>query len=644
MARSSGFEPDFSPKPQPRQLQLVVHAGPLAGKGFPIASQFLTFGRDPDNDICLDDSEVSRHHARLIQEDDQIILEDLGSTNGTLVNGKAISGRHVLQPADIISIGSSVFGVKGFAAPPTMGVTQVSPEKPTFLQYTPAPAAPQVSPRRAPASPVRPSPEPAKSAGLSAVAIGGILAVILILVIAALVTAYFLVRGRGATQAGIPVVVITAPVSGSQVQVEVPVTIQATASDPTGIKRMELWVSGAKTAESISPVEQGQPTLTASFQWTPEAPGSYTLEIRAYNQRGEVNPPTMVTVTAVGDLAAATATPTPTPATPTPTVPTAPTLKTLTDLNVRSGPGLEYDLIGLLPVGASAEVTGRSEDRQWWQIRFAPAVNGVGWVSADPAYASTVNTDGVPVAPAPPSPTPSPTSTGTPTDTPTATTVPPTFTPTLTPTPTGTATPTGEPTVIQFNVSPTTIRGGECVTISWNVTGVREIYFQGDGVTGSGNLVDCPRETQTYLLRVVLLDGSERREERTVVVQEPISSSGTIRIDPNQTVDFDRGGIPGDDFVWNVNNDQRRLELLGGARLAPMRDVSDLRNLSRDECANADFGAYTYMDGSNDAPDSINRLIPGRSACYRTSQGRLGKMRFPEGASNALRVEWLTWQ
>ena len=644
MAPSSGFEPNFSPKPQPRQLQLVVHAGPLAGKGFPITSKMLTFGRDPDNDICLEDTEVSRHHARLIQEEQQIILEDLGSTNGTLVNGKSITGRHVLQPADIISIGSSVFGVKGFAAPATMGITQISSEKPTFLQYTPAPAAPKSPPRPAPAPPARPSPQPAKSSGLSAVAIGGILALILILVIAAIVTAYFLARGRGTAQAGIPVVVITAPVSGSQIQVNVPVTIQATASDPAGVKRMELWVSGAKAAESISPVEQGQPTLTASFQWTPEAPGSYTLEIRAYNQQGEVNTPTMVTVTAVGDLAAATATPTSTPATPSPTVPTAPTLKTLTDLNVRTGPGLEYDLIGLLPVGSSAELTGRSEDQQWWQIRFAPAANGVGWVSADPAYSSTVNTGGLPVVPAPPSPTPSPTPTGTPTETPTATPVPATFTPTLTPTPTSTPTSTGEPTVIQFNVSPTTIQGGECVTINWYVTGVREIYFQGDGVTGTGNLVDCPHETETYVLRVVLMDGSERREERTVTVEDPISSSGTIRIERNQTVDFDRGGIPGDDFVWNVNNDQRHFEVLNGARLAPMRDISDLESLSRDQCADADFGAYTFIDGSDGAPDEINKLIPGRSACYRTNQGRLGKLRFPDASTGALRVEWLTWE
>jgi len=101
--------------------------------------------------------------------------------------------------------------------------------------------------------------------------------------------------------------------------------------------------------------------------------------------------------------------PTATPELPTATVPTIPSLKTLTDLNIRSGPGFDYDLIGLLPSETSAEISGRSEDQQWWQIRFALVVEGVGWVSADPAYSTTTNVDGVPIVAAPPLP-PTPTS------------------------------------------------------------------------------------------------------------------------------------------------------------------------------------------------------------------------------------------
>ena len=147
-----------------------------------------------------------------------------------------------------------------------------------------------------------------------------------------------------------------------------------------------------------------------------------------------------------------------------------------------------------------------------------------------------------------------------------------------------------------------------------------------------------------YQKILVLLDGSERIETRTVEVDDPIVSAGTIRVESNQTVDFDRGNSPGNDFVWSVSEDSRRFEVQGGVKLAPKRDISDLRNLSRSECADADFDTYTFIDGSDDAPDEINRLIEGRSACYRTNEGRLGKLRFPEGNSRNLTIEWLTWQ
>ncbi|HXV98965.1 MAG TPA: FHA domain-containing protein, partial [Anaerolineae bacterium] len=355
----SAYDPNRSQQPGQQQLQLVVHAGPLAGKGFPITGNTLTFGRGSDNDITLDDTQVSRNHARLIRQGDEVIIEDLGSTNGTLVNGKPIIGQHVLQPADIISIGSSVFGVKGFAAPHTIGVTQISMEK---RNYPPPVAPPPVAPRIPSPAPPRPAPVPAaESSGLNTLVVGGIVALILIVVVIAAVTAYFLTQDRGSTVAGIPTVVITAPTPNSQVQVNVPVTVQATASDPAGVKRMELWVSSIKTADAISPVEQGQATLTASFQWVPPAAGSYTLEVKAFNSQGQVSAPTTVTVIAVGGEAATTETPTPTstPETPTATVPTNPTLTTKTDLNVRSGPGTEYDLLGLLPAGVTVDIIGR---------------------------------------------------------------------------------------------------------------------------------------------------------------------------------------------------------------------------------------------------------------------------------------------
>jgi uncharacterized protein YraI len=640
MTQSAAYDPNVPQQPGQQQLQLVVHAGPLAGKGFPITKNTLTFGRGPENDITLDDTQVSRNHARLIRQGDEIIIEDLGSTNGTLVNGRPITERHTLQPADIISIGSSVFGVRGFAAPQTIGVTQISMEKRTY----PPPMPPTLGPPGP--QPTPPAP-PAESSGLNMLVISGILVLIVIVLLIAAVTAYFLTQDRGSTVASIPTVVITAPLSGEQVQVNVPVTVQATASDPAGVKRMELWVTNIKTAEAVSPVEQGQATLTASFQWTPPAPGTYTLEVKAYNVQDKVSAPTTVSVNVVGPAGLDTPTTTPTPATPTPTVPSIPSLTTKTDLNVRSGPGIQYDLLGLLPAGVTVEIIGRDETRQWWQIRFSPAADGIGWVAADPAFSTTANVDNVPVAQAPPTPT------GTPTETPIPATATPTITstpvpPTDTPTPTPTPTATSQPTNITFDVSPTRIEGGECVNITWNVTGVREVYFEDQGVGGSANMTDCPKETKTYDFRVIRLDGSEYREEITVEVINPIVSAGTLELDDDESIDLDRGRISDDgaDFEWRVDDATRVFEVRNGAQLAPMRDISELKNLTLDECASASFGGYTFIDGSDGAPDEINRLIEDRSACYRTNEGRLGKLWFPDGVDDDdnLKVEWVTWK
>jgi hypothetical protein len=104
----------------------------------------------------------------------------------------------------------------------------------------------------------------------------------------------------------------------------------------------------------------------------------------------------------------ATASPTPTPS-PEPGVPAG---SATTDLNVRGGPGTAYPVLGALRNGQSAEITGISPDRAWWQIRFSGAADGRGGVAA--RYVNAVNTGNVPVVqpPAlPPTPTPTPTAT-----------------------------------------------------------------------------------------------------------------------------------------------------------------------------------------------------------------------------------------
>jgi predicted component of type VI protein secretion system len=70
----------------------------------PISARALNIGRAPDNDLHLDHLAVSDHHARLFPDDGRIVIEDLGSLNGTFVNDQRIS-RTALRDGDNIQIG-----------------------------------------------------------------------------------------------------------------------------------------------------------------------------------------------------------------------------------------------------------------------------------------------------------------------------------------------------------------------------------------------------------------------------------------------------------------------------------------------------------------------------------------------------------
>ena len=71
---------------------------------FPLESKYLTIGRRPTNDIQIDNLAVSGEHARIITVDGESYLEDLDSTNGSLLNGTPLAGKHLLQHGDVISI------------------------------------------------------------------------------------------------------------------------------------------------------------------------------------------------------------------------------------------------------------------------------------------------------------------------------------------------------------------------------------------------------------------------------------------------------------------------------------------------------------------------------------------------------------
>lgn len=84
--------------------KLLLKSKDMPIQDIDIAKPTFTIGRKPDNDLVLDDPTVSGHHARIVKIQAAYFLEDLKSTNGTLLNTKAVDRRQ-LQDADVISIG-----------------------------------------------------------------------------------------------------------------------------------------------------------------------------------------------------------------------------------------------------------------------------------------------------------------------------------------------------------------------------------------------------------------------------------------------------------------------------------------------------------------------------------------------------------
>jgi pSer/pThr/pTyr-binding forkhead associated (FHA) protein len=86
------------------QPVLVAREGQLAGQRWTIEGDEFIIGRGSDCHIVLPERQVSRHHVRITQENGRFILHDLGSKNGSHLNGKQIEGSAPLQDGDEISI------------------------------------------------------------------------------------------------------------------------------------------------------------------------------------------------------------------------------------------------------------------------------------------------------------------------------------------------------------------------------------------------------------------------------------------------------------------------------------------------------------------------------------------------------------
>jgi hypothetical protein len=502
-------------------------------------------GRVPGNDIIIDDPQVSRHHASLTLEGGQWVLRDLGSTNGTTVNGQPVTTHWVVRPGDVIGLGDA------------LAVAQFSTTAPEASTLAGA----------------RPSAQPGVTAsGGRSWALAAIVAVLFTLALVVTAVLLLVVLRRPAP---VPQVVISAPTSGVIVAPGSTVEVQALATDEQGVTRIDLRADNVVVASQTAPDARGVSPFAAVLSWPASAPGPHTLVVTAHNAAGVSSQPAVVLVNVAmnGDVgtttppvtgtpapgsgtpgdtdvlptaalatATATAIPTATPIpVPTPTV-CVDNAAFVADVTVPDGmavaPGQRIDKVWRLrnsgncrwgagygavfvsgnqmsgpgvvaipetPVGGTVDVTVTliapgtpGTYTGYWQLR-----NPVGALFGRPFLVQVV-------VPAPPTATPE--------------------------------------AVISFSADRTEVRSGECAVLRWNVENVSAVYLGDEGVVGQGSRSVCPGTTTTYTLRIVRRDGGT--EERRVTIS--VTGAEVPRpaaLAPPDRSEFDR--YPRDvEFLW----------------------------------------------------------------------------------------------
>src|SRR3970282_1773487 len=87
---------------------LNMKEGPSPGEQTQLQRRSIVLGRDPSCDLVINDIEVSRRHARLIAQSGGYVIEDLGSTNGTFVEGERVRSVRPLKSGENIQLGESI--------------------------------------------------------------------------------------------------------------------------------------------------------------------------------------------------------------------------------------------------------------------------------------------------------------------------------------------------------------------------------------------------------------------------------------------------------------------------------------------------------------------------------------------------------
>jgi len=255
---------------EPRQAAatLTIASGPSAGRRFSIDAAAITIGRHDQCDIQVEDRWLSRRHARIAWTGSGYIIEDLGSTNGTYVNGERVAGSRALKSGDRLRLGEQV----EFAF-------QVRVQEPWHKAPVPPGIAPSPRSSGGPPRAYEPRPEPVPAKRGSFLQGGGIrvwalalLGLFFILLVGAGI--YYLLSDRGQGIAGTP---------AEQAALPEPTTVTPTPIPPTA---------------ALTPTSMPTPTRTRTPTRTPTITATRTPTITPTPMRTRTpTPPPSPTLT-----------------------------------------------------------------------------------------------------------------------------------------------------------------------------------------------------------------------------------------------------------------------------------------------------------------------------------------------------------
>ena len=131
--------------------RLIVSGGPNAGSTFEVQGSLVTIGRDSGCEVVIPDSSISRRHAQLVRQESGLYVHDLGSRNGTAVNGQRLSAPHRLADGDTLTVGNIPLR---YVVEQPASVAEAQETEPLTLPATP-------EEQRAPGTPLRKREQPA---------------------------------------------------------------------------------------------------------------------------------------------------------------------------------------------------------------------------------------------------------------------------------------------------------------------------------------------------------------------------------------------------------------------------------------------------------------------------------------------------